>query len=106
MKTLRLLVGLGAASLATLSLVAEIETPRVSLKSEVSQTIGFSEVTIVYSRPNDNGRQVFGGMVKNGQVWRTGANEATTGTETGQRSVFSFRRKEGKTGSGRGYCSS
>lgn len=78
MKTLRLLVGLGAASLATLSLVAEIETPRVSLKSEVSQTIGFSEVTIVYSRPNDNGRQVFGGMVKNGQVWRTGANEATT----------------------------
>lgn len=32
---------------------------------------------IVYSRPQKNGRQVFGELVEYGQVWRLGANEAT-----------------------------
>lgn len=34
-------------------------------------------VRIIYSRPNRNGRQLFGGIVPYGKVWRTGANEAT-----------------------------
>lgn len=34
--------------------------------------------TIDYSRPAMKGRKVFGGLVPFGQVWRTGANEATT----------------------------
>lgn len=32
---------------------------------------------VVYSRPQKAGRQIFGGLVKNGEVWRLGANEAT-----------------------------
>ncbi len=32
---------------------------------------------VVYSRPQKNGREVFGGIVEFGQVWRLGANEAT-----------------------------
>ena len=32
---------------------------------------------IIYSRPQKNGRQIFGGIVKYGEVWRMGANEAT-----------------------------
>jgi len=32
---------------------------------------------ILYSRPQKNGRQVFGELVEYGQVWRLGANEAT-----------------------------
>lgn len=32
---------------------------------------------IMYSRPQKNGRQVFGELVEYGQVWRLGANEAT-----------------------------
>ena len=32
---------------------------------------------VVYSRPQANGREIFGGLVKYGKVWRTGANEAT-----------------------------
>jgi hypothetical protein len=32
---------------------------------------------IVYSRPQRNGRKVFGELVEYGQVWRLGANEAT-----------------------------
>ncbi len=32
---------------------------------------------IVYSRPQKAGRVIFGGLVKYGEVWRFGANEAT-----------------------------
>jgi hypothetical protein len=32
---------------------------------------------VVYSRPQRSGRTIFGGLVKNGEVWRLGANEAT-----------------------------
>jgi hypothetical protein len=36
------------------------------------------KVTIDYSRPSAKGRKVYGGLVPYGQVWRTGANEATS----------------------------
>lgn len=32
---------------------------------------------VIYSRPQKEGRTVFGGLVEYGQVWRFGANEAT-----------------------------
>jgi hypothetical protein len=35
-------------------------------------------VTVDYSRPSMRGRQIFGGLVPYGQVWRTGANAATS----------------------------
>ena len=35
-------------------------------------------VTIDYSRPSMRSRKIFGGLVPYGQVWRTGANAATT----------------------------
>src|SRR5215467_3884731 len=35
-------------------------------------------VTIDYSSPRTKGRKIFGGLVPYGEVWRTGANEATT----------------------------
>jgi len=35
-------------------------------------------VTIDYSSPRMKGRKIYGGLVPYGQVWRTGANEATT----------------------------
>jgi hypothetical protein len=39
---------------------------------------GGKGVTIDYSSPRAKGRKVFGGLVPYGQVWRAGANEATT----------------------------
>ncbi|HYL93719.1 MAG TPA: DUF2911 domain-containing protein [Alphaproteobacteria bacterium] len=36
------------------------------------------KVTIDYSRPSVRGRKIMGELVPYGQVWRTGANEATT----------------------------
>ncbi|HAI84829.1 MAG TPA: hypothetical protein DCL43_14285 [Chitinophagaceae bacterium] len=32
---------------------------------------------VLYSRPQKNGRPIFGGIVRYGDVWRMGANEAT-----------------------------
>ena len=52
--------------------------PRVSPNATVGQTIGVSKVEIAYSRPSARGREIFGGLVPFGEVWRTGANEATT----------------------------
>ncbi len=36
------------------------------------------DVEIVYCRPFKKERDIFGGLVPYGEVWRTGANEATT----------------------------
>jgi hypothetical protein len=34
-------------------------------------------IRVIYSRPQKKGRDLFGGLVPFGEVWRTGANEAT-----------------------------
>jgi hypothetical protein len=56
------------------------EEARASPNAAVSQTIGTTEVRITYGRPQVKGRTIFSddGLVPYGEVWRTGANEATT----------------------------
>jgi len=53
---------------------------RVSPNAAVSQTIGTTEVRLTYGRPSVNDRTIFAedGLVPYGEVWRTGADEATT----------------------------
>ncbi len=55
-----------------------IESPRVSPNAVVSQTIGTTDVVITYGRPAVRDRIIFGELVPFGEIWRTGANEATT----------------------------
>jgi hypothetical protein len=50
----------------------------LSPKETVKAKIGGTNVEIVYSRPSSRGRTMIGGNEPYGQVWRTGANEATT----------------------------
>jgi hypothetical protein len=50
----------------------------LSPKETVKGKFGSANVEIVYSRPSSRGRTMIGGNEKYGQVWRTGANEATT----------------------------
>jgi hypothetical protein len=50
---------------------------RISPKALVKQTVGFTDVTIEYSRPGVKGRTIWGGLVPYDVVWRAGANEAT-----------------------------
>ncbi|GAB5537641.1 MAG: DUF2911 domain-containing protein [Rubricoccaceae bacterium] len=51
---------------------------RPSPNATISQTIGTTTATVGYSRPSVRDREVFGGLVPYDAVWRTGANEATT----------------------------
>ncbi len=44
-------------------------------------------ITTDYSSPRMKGRQIFGGLVPYNEVWRTGANEATTFVTTANLSV-------------------
>lgn len=50
---------------------------RKSPMDSVQQTVQGVEVAITYSQPSKRGRNIFGGLVPYGKVWRTGANEAT-----------------------------
>lgn len=56
---------------------AQTTLPRESQRAAISQAIGDTTVSIVYHRPNTKNRKVWGELVPFGQVWRTGANEAT-----------------------------
>jgi hypothetical protein len=55
----------------------KIEFPAASQHSVVKQRIGLTDVEVDYSRPNKNGREIFGGLVPYGKLWRTGANAVT-----------------------------
>lgn len=81
--------------LLTLSLntFAQLNTPRGSQQATVSQRVGISDVSVTYSRPSVNGREVWGKLVPYGMnnlgfgtateaPWRAGANENTTITFT------------------------
>jgi tetratricopeptide (TPR) repeat protein len=54
-----------------------LTTPRASQQAKVSQRIGLTDVTVAYHRPAANGRDIWGQLVPQGQVWRAGANENT-----------------------------
>src|SRR4030095_9809808 len=55
----------------------KIEFPAASQRSVVKQRVGLTDVEVDYSRPNKNDREIFGGLVPYGQVWRTGRERGT-----------------------------
>lgn len=55
----------------------KIEFPAPSQHATVKQRVGLTDVEIDYSRPNKNNREIFGGLVPYGKLWRTGANAVT-----------------------------
>ncbi len=63
--------------LASSILYGQLELPRLSPKAEVYQRIGYTDISIEYSRPGVKGRKIWGGLVPYDKVWRTGANEST-----------------------------
>lgn len=58
------------------------DLPKPSSSAEIKQRIGLTDVTIAYSRPNVNDREIFGGLVPYNEIWRTGANMNTLITFT------------------------
>ena len=59
------------------TLFCQITHPKASPFSKVEQEIGLYKISIQYSRPAARGRQIFGGIVPFGRIWRVGANEST-----------------------------
>ncbi|MGI8889232.1 MAG: DUF2911 domain-containing protein [Chthoniobacterales bacterium] len=55
----------------------KVEFPAPSQHCTIQQRVGVMDVEIDYSRPNVRDREIFGGLVPYGKVWRTGANSST-----------------------------
>lgn len=80
--------------------------PNSSTTQTLIQELGIGKITLTYSRPNAKGREIFGGLVPYGEVWRTGANTSTQITFTenvsleghavpaGQYSLFTIPNKD------------
>jgi hypothetical protein len=66
------------SSLTINSHAQQIQMPQASPTAKISQKVGLTDVTLDYSRPSTKGRKIFGELVPYGEVWRTGANAATT----------------------------
>lgn len=56
---------------------ANAQKKRPSPAATAEGTINGAKITIHYSQPSAKGRKIFGGLEAYGEVWRTGANEAT-----------------------------
>ena len=50
---------------------------RAFAKTEEEKKAGEPKIRVLYSRPQAKEREVFGNLVKYGEVWRIGANEST-----------------------------
>jgi len=64
--------------LAPPSAAQELSLPAPSPLAKVMQTAGITEITVTYSSPGKKDREIFGGLVPFDELWRTGANAATT----------------------------
>jgi hypothetical protein len=53
------------------------QRPSPAAQAQCSFSDG-KNLTVDYSSPRMKGRKIFGDLVPNGEIWRTGANEATT----------------------------
>ncbi|MGB5880334.1 MAG: DUF2911 domain-containing protein [Thermoanaerobaculia bacterium] len=77
---------LGVAALPSFAQRGD-DAERASKNGQAAGTIDGVEVTVEYGRPNVKGREIWGGLVPYGKVWRTGADEATTITLSGDVTV-------------------
>lgn len=65
-------------ALISFSSIQAQEKERKSPQDTVREDLAGINLVIAYSQPSVKGREIFGGLVPWGQVWRAGANEATT----------------------------
>ena len=74
-KRIALLTGL----IFTFTILAACQGNKPSPAASASCDLGSGKtIKTDYSSPRMKGRKIFGGLVPYGEVWRTGANEATT----------------------------
>lgn len=93
-KLLLLSFCLSLVLIASRALLAE-KAGRASPHEQVSVVLGGKKVTIDYGRPFKKGREIFGKLVPFGQVWRTGADEATVLTSDGNLTLGDLKVAKG-----------
>jgi hypothetical protein len=62
----------------TMAAFAQMGGGRPSPAESASCDLGGKTIKTDYSSPRMKGRKIYGGLVPYGEVWRTGANDATT----------------------------
>lgn len=94
MRSAGIALALGLA-LSTVVGAVRAEDKRASPHDQTSAVIAGKKVTIQYGRPYKKGRPIFGALVPYGQIWRTGADEATTLTTDGDLMIGTLRVPKG-----------
>ncbi len=75
---LKKLIACGIMSFALFTADAQqLKIPQPSPTQTIKQDFGIGSIELNYSRPSMKGRKIFGDLVPFGNVWRTGANNAT-----------------------------
>ncbi|MDP3467211.1 MAG: DUF2911 domain-containing protein [Daejeonella sp.] len=82
MKKISFLFTAVLCSLITLNADAQLRMPQASSSQTIIQEFGMGKVSVKYSRPNIKGRNISADLAPYGEVWRTGANDATVITFT------------------------
>lgn len=72
------LLALAMVGLTSAPAFAQMQLPPPSPAAKMSRTLGLTEISIEYSSPRVKNRKIWGELVPYGQVWRSGANAATT----------------------------
>ena len=72
-----------ALSLSVSVAQAQIIKAPASPRAKATHQVGLIESSLDYGRPSVKGREIFGGLVPFGRVWRTGANQSTKISFTG-----------------------
>ena len=71
--------GAGCLVLGLMAVLGSAQGSRPSPAAKAMCALPDSKaITVDYSSPRAKGRKIFGGLVPLGEVWRAGANEATT----------------------------
>ncbi|WP_438711527.1 DUF2911 domain-containing protein [Aquimarina muelleri] len=78
-----ILILLGLVTIGVLGMFfMKQNTKKHSPEETITHTIKDASFSIFYNRPYKKNRKIFGSLVPYNEVWRTGANEATTFTTT------------------------
>lgn len=82
MKRFLIISGIAVAALILLAAVTKFLVTKHEKSFSPEENISFAQdklkINVFYNRPFKKGRAIFGALVPYGEVWRTGANEATT----------------------------
>jgi len=61
----------------SIGVYAQVKAPQPSPSSKIEQVVGLTDISLEYSRPSMKGRKIYGDLVPNDKLWRTGANKNT-----------------------------